>query len=133
MNLQQITAGAVNAVNPMVPVTIKISDGTYTTGADFTRVPNYTVVTGVMAQIQALSFRDIMQVEGLNLQGTRRAIYLQGDVEGLVRSSSKGGDLIIMPDGTIWLVAMVLESWLQNTGSNDPGWCKVAVTLQNNS
>ena len=132
MNLNQIVSGAIAAVNPMVKCTLQISTGT-TVNADFTRVSTYQTITGVMAQVQALGFRDILQIEGLNLQGTRRAIYLQGDVEGLVRASNKGGDLITMPDGTIWLVAMVLESWLQNTGGTQPGWVKVACVLQNGS
>lgn len=74
------------------------------------------------AQVQSLTFRDLTQIEGLNLQGTRRAIYLSGRIDGIVRSRHKGGDLISLPDGTEWLVAQVLEQW--------PDWCKVAVTLQ---
>ena len=79
----------------------------------------------LQAQVQALTFRDIVQIEGLNLQGTRRAIYLSGRVDGLVRSLNKGGDLITLPDGSVWLVAMVLEQW--------PDWVKCAATLQNTS
>lgn len=82
-----------------------------------------TTSLSVEAQVQALTFRDIQQVEGLNLQGTQRAMYLYGDVEGLVRPTGQGGDLITMADATVWLVTHVLETW--------PGWCKVAVTLQN--
>jgi hypothetical protein len=76
-------------------------------------------------QVQALTGRDLQQIDGLNLQGTRRAIYIEGDIEGIVRPTQQGGDLITTPDGSIWLVAMVLETW--------PNWCKVAVTLQNGS
>jgi hypothetical protein len=130
MNLQQFTAGIIAAINPMVPCSLQISDGT-TTATDFSRAPKYKPAITVQAQVQSLQFRDIMQLEGLNLQGTRKAIYLQGDVSGLVRATNKGGDLITMPDGTIWLVAVVLESWLQNTGNVEPGWCKVACVMQN--
>src|SRR5512139_450392 len=104
MDLFAITAGAVSAVNPMLGVTIKLSSG-YTQDATYKRTPAYTSVPA-MAQVQALSFRDIQQIEGLNLNGSRKAIYVEGDVDGLVRPNNHGGDLIVFPDGTIWLVAM---------------------------
>lgn len=131
MNLQSITAGAVSAVNPMVPCSVQVSNGT-TQSADYKQVPAYKPAIILQGQIQALGYRDLMQLEGLNIQGTKRAIYLQGDVEGIVRSQNKGGDIITMPDGTIWLVMLVLENWNPPDGSNS-GWVKVAVTLQDNS
>jgi hypothetical protein len=131
MNLQNITAGYVAAVNPTVPCILKTSNGTTTTNPDFSLTPNYNTPVTVMGQVQALQFRDIQQLEGLNLQGTRRAIYLQGDVEGLVRTGSKGGDIVTFPDGTVWLVAMVLEAWGMNANTPGEQWCKVAGVLQN--
>lgn len=77
----------------------------------------------IQGDVQALSYSDIRQVEGLNLQGTRRAIYFDGPVYGLVRPTNQGGDLITLPDGTVWLVAMVTEKW--------PNWSKAVVTQQN--
>lgn len=82
-----------------------------------------TTALVVPAQIQSLTFRDIQQIDGLNLQGNRNGIYFYGRIDGLVRPDNKGGDLITFPDGTTWLVAMVLEDW--------PDWCKVAATRQN--
>lgn len=77
----------------------------------------------VPAQIQSLTFRDLQQIDGLNLQGNRNGIYFYGQIDGIVRPDNKGGDLITFPDGSIWLVAIVLEDW--------PDWCKVAATRQN--
>jgi len=131
MNLMTLTSGIVSAINPMVSCILQVSTG-YTKSPDFKQVPSYADPVTVQGQVQSLQYRDLLQIEGLNLQGTRRAIYLQGDVEGLVRPDSKGGDLITMPDGTVWLVAIVLENWnpLDNSQS---GWVKVCVTLQNKS
>jgi len=129
MNLQSITASAVSAVNPMVPCSLQVSTGS-TTNADFSKSPSYAAAVPVMGQVQALSFGDLAQVDGLNIQGIKKAIYLQGDIEGLLRPSGKGGDLITMPDGTVWLVVMVLEAWGNNTGKTGGNWCKVAVTVQ---
>ena len=130
MNLHAIAGPIVAAVNPSLPVTLLVSTGS-TIVPGGTRVPTYAAPVTVQAQVQALTFRDITQVSGLNLQGTRRAIYLLGDVEGLVRSQGKGGDKITFPDGSVWLVAMVLEAW-GATGSSDT-WVKVAATLQDGS
>lgn len=80
----------------------------------------------VPAQIQSMTYRDLQQTDGLNLQGDRRAIYFYGDIEGIVREDRKGGDLVTFPDGTVWLVAIVLETW-----GPSKDWCKVAVTRQN--
>lgn len=79
----------------------------------------------VMAQVQPMSWRDLQMVEGLNLNGTRRKIYLRGVTESVVRSLRKGGDLIDIVGGVnagVWLVAQVLEQF--------PDWASAAITLQ---
>ncbi len=129
MNLHAIVAPIVAVVNPMLPVTLQVSTGS-TLSPDGTRAPTYAAPVTVQAQVQSLTFRDITQISGLNLQGDRRAFYLLGDIEGLVRPANKGGDLITFPDGTVWLVALVLEAW-GATGTSEQ-WCKCAATLQNN-
>jgi hypothetical protein len=125
LGLRALANSIIQPVNPDVPVTVSISTG-WTSNPDGTRTPTYELFNA-MAQVQALSFRDIQQIAGLNLQGTRKAIYLEGEVDGLQRSTNQGGDLITFPDGSIWLVAMVLEQWANED------WCKVAATLQNNA
>lgn len=124
MNLHGIASAAIASVNPMAPVTIQLSQG-YSTAADGTQIPAYSAPITAQAQIQALTFRDLQQIDGLNLNGTRRAIYLFGDIQGVVRVSSKGGDLITFADGSIWLTALALETW--------PDWCKIVATLQDGS
>jgi len=121
MNLAAIAQGPVDAITPRLPVTLKVPSG-YAQGSDYSRTPTYTEYN-VTGQFQALQYKDLVQIEGLNLNGTRRKIYLYGIVEGVVRSLGKGGDLIVDPDGSVWLVAMVLEQWAKD-------WCSVAVTLQ---
>ena len=60
-----------------------------------------TAAVNLLAQVQALSGRDLRQIEGLNLQGTLRAVYLNGVIDGIVRVALKGGDLITLPDGSV--------------------------------
>lgn len=125
MNLHGIAGPIVASVNPKTPAIIKLSSG-YTTLDDGSRVPTYRQpYLQSMAQVQPLTFRDIQQIDGLNLQGIRVGIYLDGELNGLVRSDRKGGDLVVISTGVhagTYLVALVLEQW--------PDWVKVAATLQ---
>lgn len=85
-----------------------------------------TTALTVQAQVQPLTTKDLRHLEGLNIQGVERAIYLYGHVDAVVRPEGKGGDLVIVADGPnpgTYLVTVVLEAW--------SGWCKVGVTLQN--
>jgi hypothetical protein len=124
MNLHAIAGPLVAAVNPSTPLQLQRSTGS-TIGSDGKQTPTYAAPVTVMGQVQALTYDDIHQLDYLNIQGIRRAIYLEGNWEGLDRSRNKGGDLITFPDGSIWLVAHVLERW--------PHFVKVAVTLQDNA
>jgi hypothetical protein len=76
-------------------------------------------------QVQDLSNNDLKQIEGLNLQGTKRTIFVKGFINGLIRATNDGGDIVTLQDGTVWIVSIATESW--------PDWCKVVVTLQDGS
>lgn len=126
MNLHGIVAGAIGAINPHVPATIKRNTG-YITGGDGGRVPTFELFY-VKAQVQELTQADINHMDGLNIQGVVRAVYFTGSAAGLIRAAKRGGDLIIFApglfeEGTDWLATAVLEKW--------PDWVKVAITLQN--
>lgn len=129
MNLHALVSGSVAAVNPHVTVSVQVSTGS-TVQADGTRVPTYAAAVDVPAQVQPLSFRDLQQMDSLNISGTRKAFYLYGRVDGLVRDERKGGDLITMADGTVWLVALISEQWYEGATA---AWCKALATLQNES
>lgn len=124
MDLLSITAGVIDAVNPRTPMTVQISTGS-TIGSDGAPIPTYNTLTGVMGEVQPMTFKDLKQLDGLNIQGSLKAIYLEGHINGIVRSKNKGGDLVTDAAGNVWLVHQVLEFW--------PDWCKVAVTLQDGS
>ena len=124
MNLRGIANGATRAINPNIAATVQVSDGS-TTNPDGSRVPKFAEIP-FTAQVQALQYNDMVHLDGLNIQGIRRAIYLNGSIDGINRINKKGGDLVKIAKGAnagTWLVALVLESWAN--------WCKVAVTLQN--
>lgn len=125
MNLHAVVAPIIGAVNPNVPCSMQVSTG-YTTNDDGTQIPTYNTVTGT-AQVQALTFKDLAQVEGVNQNGAARGIYFYGDIVGVLRTRTKGGDIITLSDGANignWLVVQPLETWAV-------GWCKCACVLQN--
>ena len=124
MNLQAIANAAIQGVNPNVPATLQISTG-YVVNADLSTTPTYST-QAVSAQVQPLSGRDLRQVDGMNLNGTLRKIYITGILNATVRVSGKGGDLVTLSDGPnagTWLVSQVLEQF--------EDWVSVAATLQN--
>ena len=114
MNLHSIVSGAIGAVNPPQQLTVQISTGSET-APDGSRTPSYLAPMLFSGQVQPLQYNDLRQLDGLNIQGRKSKIYITGKVDGLVRSSRQGGDLITTADGQVWLVALVLEYW--------PDWC----------
>jgi hypothetical protein len=122
VNLHGIVSGAIGAVNPNVSATMQRSTG-YATQPDGTQTPNYETYANVVCQFQELTQRDLRKLDGVNLQGVTRALYLNGSWSGVVRADARGGDLVITPDNATWLVTAVIEQW--------PDWCKLLVTKQN--
>jgi hypothetical protein len=128
MNLHGIAGPIISAVNPMIPVSLKISTGPGAIAADGSQDPGYCAPVTVTAQIQPITTRDLQQLDGVNLGGVRWAIYLYGEVNGIVRPEKKGGDLITIATGRhrgVWLVVQVIEQF--------PDWVKAAIVLQNGS
>lgn len=127
MNLHGIVRGAIRAVNPEVKIQIQVSTSqTVTPGGK--QIPQYASPIQHWGQVQPLSQKDLQLIESLNLQGTLRAIYMNGNVNGEVRVEMKGGDLITVmsgPNAGVYLVTHVEEAWRD--------WSKSICTLQNGS
>lgn len=121
MDLRGIANGVASVVNKNKVASVRRSIG-FGEGPGRKQVPKYAPPVTGPAQIQALDGDALKQLDGLNVQGTLRAIYLRGTLAGVVRSNETGGDLIDI-DGQTWLVIKVLESW--------PTWTKAAICLQN--
>lgn len=120
MNLHQIVSGAIGVINPFIPAQILQSAG-YTTASDGTRTATTQTALDVQIQVQALTAMEVAHLDGLNIQGVMRSVYLSGDWSGAVRPLNQGGDLLVF-NGQTWLITTVLESW--------PDWTKAAITLQ---
>lgn len=125
MNLRALANPVIQWTNPNISVTWIQSTG-YTTGGDGTRTTTTSSST-IQAQVQGLSANDLQHIDGLNIEGVKRSVHMYGNVQGVVRADSKGGDILQFPEipgGTImnWRVIQVMETW--------PDWSRVIVVLQ---
>lgn len=126
MNLHAIVRGAITSINPDLVGTWRRSTG-YTALPNYKQIPVYDDFLLVPIQVQALSGGDIHRLNYLGIQGVKRSVYMYGNVQGINRPDSQGGDLLVFPEapgGTpkVWLISTVFETW--------PDWCRVGVSLQ---
>lgn len=129
LNLRGIANNAIQGINPNLPITLRM--GSYQINPDtLLQEPVYTE-SQVMGNVQSLSNDDLAQVAAVNLEGTVKAVYLYGNVSGVVRSSGQASSELLFKDdigGVVgiwtWNVYKVAEAW--------PGWCKVFAVLQEN-
>lgn len=121
MDLHNIVSGAIGAVNPFVTAQYVKSTGTVT-NPDGSRTSGYAAPVPVSVQMQELSFKELRQAQGLNLQGILRTVYLEGAVYGVDRVAGTGGDKLVDASGQTWLVVAVSEQW--------PDWVKAIIQLQ---
>jgi hypothetical protein len=125
MNLRGLANQLTSQINPNQAITWVQNTG-YTTNAAGKRTPT-TTSSSISAQVQALSGRDLDHMDGMNVQGVMRTVFMYGNPQGVVRVDSKGGDMLQFPEipggaNRNWLVTQVIETW--------PDWAKVVVTLQ---
>lgn len=121
MDLRTISNQVSSVINANIPVTIRKSTG-YTIDTNSRKqIPAYAADVTGYGQLQALDGDDLKQLDGLNIQGTVKALYLRGVLAGVVRPDSKGGDIILIA-GRTWLTVKVLEGWSD--------WTKIAIRLQ---
>lgn len=123
MNLHNIAAGVISAVNPMTNAQWYKSTGN-AVAADGTQTPSYAAAVTLIVQQQAMGQKDLQHMAMLNIQGIFTKFYLNGAAYSINRVTQQGGDKFVDTVGRTWLVAAVLELW--------PDWCAVAATLQVN-
>ena len=126
MNLHNIVQPYITTVNPNMIALFYKSTG-YSTDTDGSRVASFADPLTISCQWQSFQYNDLVQLDGLNINGEKRALYLNGDWDGVSRPDGTGGDLIVLTsNNTTWVVCMVLENW-----QAQDGWVKVAVVRQN--
>lgn len=103
--------------------------GTYqlTQAIDGIALETITTSLPLLAQIQPMTWRDLQMLDGVSMNGIRKSIYLNGNLDGIIRVQLKGGDLVTF-GGQTWLVGQQLEGF-----NPTAGWTKAAITLQDGS
>lgn len=134
MNLHGTVRGVIQSVNPDVAIQWLVSTGSTVNSAGKS-TPNYAAAANIRGQVQPISGQDLRKYEFLQSQGVYRAVYLFGNVQGIVRVDAKGGDLLKFsqsqaPGSPVqtWLVRQVDETW--SSDASGGGWCRVIVSLQ---
>lgn len=120
MNLRQIANNAITSINPNISAILKKYTGE-TIGPGRKPVPSYLPDQNVTIQLQPISRGDMQHVDGLNLQGLAKVIYVNGNYFSVQREMEHGGDIFVI-NGEQWLVVEPVELW--------PDWCRLIVVLQ---
>ncbi|CAM2143802.1 conserved protein of unknown function [Pararobbsia alpina] len=129
MDMHSLVSGVVGTVNPFIDAQLSKSTG-YTTAPNMKRTPAYADPVAQQIQVQALSAKELQHLDGLNITGVLRKVYLSGDWQSVYRPGpvAGGGDIFSFKSTPAavaaqnWLVVTVLETW--------PDWCSLAVQLQ---
>ena len=126
-NVRALANKYIQVTNPNQKINWIQSNG-YVTDDAGKRTPK-TITLTVDAQVQALSATDLKHIDGLNITGVMRSVYMYGNAAGVVRADQIGGDILVFPEAPNccnknWLITQVMETW--------PDWCHVIVTLQEN-
>ena len=124
MNLNNLVAPLVSAVNPRETVTVYPSTGS-ATAPDGSRTPSYGVGVTIIAQIQAQPTNDLQYTSGIAITGERVIMYMPGQFNGVSRDEGLGGDLVVRADGSRWLITVVQENW-----GDREGWCQCMCERQ---
>ncbi len=122
MNLYGAATYAIQALNVSISAQWSASTG-FSTAADGTPTPGYAAEAAITVQRQETSFKDLKQIDGLNMQGIFAVVYSKTSLNGVDRVNQLGGDKLVF-DGATWLVVVVTERW--------PGWCRAIVCKQVN-
>lgn len=120
MNLRSVANGATQAINPNVPVILQSSTG-FSTSASGKPTPTYAAPVTLQGQVQGLRAEELDQLNGMNIEGVVRKLYMSRRLNGVVRAEAKGGDLVTV-EGHVWKVVLVFETW--------PDWSAVMINMQ---
>lgn len=123
LNLHNIVASAIGAVNPHQTVILKQFKG-WRAIPGGERMPDYLPPVSVKAQIQPLPADKLQFVDRDQNGGIFYQMFLEGDWSGLSRAAETGGDLIYW-NGFEWIVNPVQGAW-----GALAGWTMIVVQAQ---
>lgn len=115
MDIYGLANSAIQVLNENQNIIWKKSTGYTTDEETGQRTPQYQEIE-IQAQIQPMSSDTLQFVDGMNQGGLSRSVWMIGDVQSVLRSEQRGGDLLIFPlEGettpSVWKVTSVIEAW----------------------
>lgn len=109
MRVRQLANRLTSRINRNFSGVWRRSNDGYTIASDGTQIPGYTDYP-LIFQVQPVS-KGLMHVEGMNLQGHEKSIYMRHtSANGPVRIDARGGDFIIIGDRRYKIIRSV-EEW----------------------
>lgn len=124
VNLRAIANKMTQTINPNLSVGWRRYTG-HAVGASGKVTPTYAASVPLVAQVQALTKKEVEHLAALNLSTCERAAYVNGQIAAFDRLAQTGGDLLVF-EGAEWKAMAILEGW---TGGA-VNWCKVALVKQ---
>ena len=121
MSLHDMVANAISSINPMMQCQWYKSTGN-SSMLGTSRTPTYAPMAMITAQVQQLTAADLKHMNDLNMSGITRKVWCDVTLTGIDRAAGLGGDKLVLPDGTFWLVVQVVETW--------PDWCSALLQKQ---
>ena len=122
VNLRAIANKMTQTINPNITVGWRAYAG-FAVGPSGKVTPSYAASVPLVAQVQALTKKEVEHLASLNLSTCERAAYVNGQIAAYDRAAQTGGDLLIF-EGVTWKAMAVLEGW------TTAGWSKVALVKQ---
>jgi hypothetical protein len=110
MSLHDLASSVTSVINPMMQCQWFKNTG-LTTVVGGAQSPTYAQVTQVQAQVQQLTAADLKHMNNMNMSAITRKIWCNAILTGVDRAAGLGGDRVVLPDGTAWLVVQVIETW----------------------
>jgi hypothetical protein len=122
VNVRALANNITSGINPNISVTLRAFQA-YSVLPSGKATPSYAAAVTVVAQVQALSKREIQHLDAMNISNCERGIYINGQLQAFDRLAQSGGDFLFF-ENQWWRVDAILEGW------TTAGWCRAALTRQ---
>ena len=121
MGLHDLVGNIIGVINPQMTCQWYDYAG-FTTAAGGKRTPSYNGPYAISVQVQQLTAADLAHMNDMNSSAITRKVWTDTILTGVDRAAQMGGDKLVLPDGTVWLVVQILETW--------PDWCSAIIQKQ---
>lgn len=133
MNLSKIANRVTRRINPNLSATLYKSQG-YKVNDDRDKVPAYSDPIPLQVNKQDISQMDLQHLDNLNIQGRFASFFTDYRLQGVDRSTGRGGD-VLKVGNEFWLIVST-RGWGDdgtNQDSSPETWTRAIGCLQKTS